>query len=294
MPTELDIESLPSRVQALAARASALEVVAALALPDDVDAAAFDALDSASAEVAERLEDEIQPAVTALDAALKAMQAAVDASAQLARDTRASLEANVSKVVQTGADFHAHVSEQCKQIQAHADQEYADLHRKLDALHDATQALMTAAQGFTQSFPERSGAFSTRVGSESMARLEEHARATAQALESALASTAAQLRATAGALDAELQAQFGRLEQAAGSGIRNHLESAGQRIVDSALRQVANAIAGSIMQMTVGVQLTSMMSPILPQMIVLNKCADALLELIEVYKKMKSMGGGLL
>jgi hypothetical protein len=82
--------------------------------------------------------------------------------------------------------------------------------------------------------------------------------------------------------DAFLQATQNVVQQSAQSAVRS--------LIDAAADRLAGTVAESVLMTQLGAQLSSAMAPILPQMIALNKCAEALREAIRLWKELQRMG----
>jgi DNA anti-recombination protein RmuC len=287
MAPALDFATLPERLQALTARVDALDPPTPLEIPDDLDAPSFDELDTAADAAHGLLAEAIEPAMDAFDTQLRAFDEALGKSTGLAADVEHRIEEGTAAFQQSAERLAQHVDQQCDATGTVLGAEYDELHAQLEQLHGASRSLADAAHGFAEALPQRAEAFASRFGTDCVSAIESQARQLGEACETALRAVQAQLHEATNALDGELHAQLGRIEEVAASGIRDRVDAAGQKIVQRALQDVASAVAGAIAQITVGVQLTSMMSPVLPQMIVLNKCADALLAAIDTYKMLK-------
>jgi Skp family chaperone for outer membrane proteins len=82
----------------------------------------------------------------------------------------------------------------------------------------------------------------------------------------------------------DVRTAFSDLSKMTQSELQRRLEAALSKLVNEVLERLARSVQEAIQSSTLGAQVTSVMSPILPQLILFNRAADALLDAIRVFK----------
>jgi ElaB/YqjD/DUF883 family membrane-anchored ribosome-binding protein len=201
----------------------------------------------------------------ALKSATTALEQALEAAAAGATSTLGNLQSGVEQAHASTTELLQHLTDSVTKVHGElVDTVSSTLKKSADEFHDGV------ASGLTGKLTEHLTSIFHNA---------------TQSLDN-LGTTATHITQNFGhEAEAALQSFASGLED----GIKSQLEAAGEKLAKDAMEALATFVATSVAETTAGSAITTAMSPILPEVIVVKEASEAIKDLISVFKAVASV-----